>query len=206
MKSATAPPAVRLAGFALTLAAFSSVATGQTAVDVAADPELTTAQERANRNFLTNELSGYATPADVDLLQIGDGNTASLQLLNQGTSNSRATIAQVGVGGAPVSRNVIEVVLDGGGNGLSILQQGDRNVYRATVEADDATLSILQRGDFNEVSQAESVMLPGAGLEVFQTGDGNVLDADGYRGLSSRTITVTQEGGATARISDFVGQ
>lgn len=164
------------------------------------DDDLTPAQRDAS-DYLTDELSRFDTDADVDVIQVGDLNRAELQLLSQGGAASEATIVQAGAGNAPVNENVVELVLSGSGNAFSIVQQGDRNVYVGDVRAADATIDVLQRGDLNNIQQ-DVDLANGAGLILQQEGDGNQLNADDYRGMSGRVITVRQTGGAQATLQN----
>ena len=166
-----------------------------------ADADIQTTQQTANQAYLANELAGFDTAADVDIVQRGANNRADVSVVSQGATNTQVTIAQVSPDGRSVNDNVVELDLVGPGNRLSVLQQGDANVYLGDVEAADARVDVLQSGSDNVLYQ-QTQLDPDAGLILRQEGDGNELDASNYRGVMERTITVRQSGGARAVLQD----
>lgn len=157
--------------------------------------------------YLTNELMRFDTEADVDVVQVGEGNTADLQLFSTGLQNSTATVVQAGPGNptAPVSNNSVALELRGSGNDFSIVQQGNQNVYNGNVTATGADVSVLQRGNDNKIQQTVR-LADDAGLILQQEGDGNRLDAGEYEGMPGKQITVRQSGGAQATLRNLGSQ
>ena len=170
---------------------------GTTEVDT--DPEeefdLRTEYENSRNYSLLQELSTGGDLPQVQVLQVGDFNEATLLLTSTGSGDaSAAAAAQLGNG------NEAQLELQGDATTFALTQRGDDNLYSGELQAaDGASVEVLQEGSGNVLLQ-DATLDAGATQEYFQLDDNNQLDASDYSG----PVRVVQTGGASATLTEIV--